>query len=238
MVRSFGIAAAMASILSACSLVLAGDIDSTTAGAPDASSGIAFVGAVTNTANATSVTTSVSTTAGDTIVVAVGVVETTANYPVSAITDDAGNAYSRRILGENASTFAEIWTSQPNTAAAKSLTVTMSGSEKFAIVIAEYSGVRGFGSSHETNGGAAVPPSSSLGTTVPKSWVVGATSTSSATSYTAGLGTLRGSTNTTGGGDVGLALIDAASASSGPTRLQVTAAVPAIWAVAMLEMTP
>jgi hypothetical protein len=114
----------------------------------------------------------------------------------------------------------------------------MSVSAKFAIVIGEYSGVRGFGSSHEGNGGSAVPPSSSLATTVPKSWVVGAASTSSATSYNAGLGTLRGAANTTGGGDVGLALIDAASAASGPTRVQVTASVPAIWAVSMLEMTP
>ncbi len=112
---------------------------------PPALAGINFVTSTSATANASSATIPIAISAGNTVVVTVAI-NNSRSQTVSTVTDSGGSGYSSLVSATNGTSVRyEIW-GVVSARASSSVTVTLSGSTKFVIGVAEYTGVAGFGS--------------------------------------------------------------------------------------------
>ncbi len=199
---------------------------------------VSFVGTAICTAfNAASGTVTRTQTAGDDVVVTVAIRTTTST--VSSVTDTGSSTYAARGPGINNGTVArmEIWSAR-NAAASTSVTVNLGASSKFVACVGEYSGVAALGAT-STATGATTTPTIALTTQDANNFVVAGFAAQGTATFSANVGALRGSTNTTGGSastNIGGALNDNGAATASSVTNTATLSASNSWAAEALEL--
>jgi hypothetical protein len=202
-------------------------------GAAIGGSTVAFVNAAANSCVANTCATTISTTAGNDVIVSLSTDNTAT---VTSVTDTGGNAYSQRALFASSATAlrTEIWLAR-NVTAATSVTANLTGVATNVVVsVAQYSGVSRFAqyATNSSGGTVGTTATASLTTQNSNNFVVAAFA--SVQGYSASVGNLR----TQGGANPNLtgAISDNTSASSAAVANTVTLGGISNWTAVALEL--
>lgn len=208
---------------------------------------IAFVSASSGGCSSTSTGTStcssatITIAANNTIVIIYAI--RTATSTGTAPTDPAGNTYTQvSNCTRNNTVRVECWTTAAGASKALStqaITCNLSAGSKFVCSFAAYSGVVALGTATSGTASAASPTSPTYTTQDTNDWCVGGFSGEGTGTFTASSGNLRNSAATATGStstNIGGALMDNTTASSGASCTTKVTNTDTVWALASLGL--